>query len=85
MADPERRDPGVPPVDPESWTDDEWIAWLEATDAVESDDRPTAPRRWARRAPSSALGAVMLGLHEVIYGKKNKVEIVAERRRRPAS
>ena len=24
--------PAVPPVDPESWTDDEWIAWLEATD-----------------------------------------------------
>jgi len=63
------RDPGGPPEDPESWTDEQWISWLEATD----DPDAAAPdgvgsRRWRRGRPASMLGAAMLGLHEVIYG-----------------
>ena len=70
---------GEPPADPESWTDDQWIAWLEATDAVDGDTaRPTGTRRWVRSQPGSMLGAAMLGLHELIYGKRDEVAIVAD-------
>ena len=78
MADADRRVPGEPPADPESWTDDEWIAWLEATDAVEgAPTRPSRPR-WTERRPASALGAAMLGLHDVIYGKQEEAEVVVD-------
>ncbi len=79
MDGPERSDPGGPPDDPESWTDEEWIAWLDATDDPEGPDGdgPSRPRPWRQRRPASMLGAAMLGLHEVIYGP-NREEIVIE-------
>jgi hypothetical protein len=70
-----------PPEDPESWTDDQWISWLEATD---DPDAPTEhgaghPRHWSRGRSASMLGAAMLGLHEVIYGPHgNEIAIVVD-------
>jgi hypothetical protein len=80
MDGPERRDPCGPPEDPESWTDEQWIAWLDATDDPEGPDGtddPHRPRHWRQRRPASMLGAAMLGLHEVIYGP-HREEIVIE-------
>ena len=65
-----RRSRRSPRQDAESWTDEQWISWLEAT------DDPDAPDDARRRPPlalepgrsASMLGAAMLGLHEVIYG-----------------
>jgi len=72
------RDPGGPPEDPESWTDEQWISWLEAT------DDPAAPAqaqqsRYPRRRPGRALGAAMVGLRNAIYGRPDdQVVIVAD-------
>ena len=78
VTDSDRRVPGDPPADPETWTDDEWIAWLEATDAAEgAPTRPARPR-WTERRPASALGAAMLGLHDVIYGKQEEAGVVVD-------
>jgi hypothetical protein len=80
MHGPEHGDVGEPPDDPESWTDEQWITWLEATD--DPDDGGGAgkrgPRRWNNRRPASVLGAAMLGMYEVIYGHKDEIVIVAD-------
>jgi len=63
-----------PPSDPESWTDEQWIEWLKATDerasSVENDDEPVASRV-ARSSAGQALGQAMLGLAQAIYGQKD--------------
>lgn len=63
---------GPPPQDPESWTDEQWLAWLASTDEVGSGDSPaTRAGRMVRRPPASALGAAMLGLRDAIYGRRD--------------
>jgi hypothetical protein len=68
-----------PPDDPEAWSDEEWLAWLEQVDAdapPEPDGHPSRPRR---PLPTALLGAAMLGLHRAIYGgDEAEVEIVVE-------
>ncbi|MGA2520225.1 MAG: hypothetical protein ABSG81_05325 [Acidimicrobiales bacterium] len=79
MGDLEYLNPGEPPDDPEAWTDEQWIAWLQATDDPDAPGGPRPhPRRWRDRRTASALGAAMMGLHEVIYGRKDEVAIVIE-------
>ncbi len=78
---PEPSDHGGPPEDPESWTDEQWISWLEATDDPDglNDGASRAPRRWSRGRPASMLGAAMLGLHDIIYGPHdNEIVIVSD-------
>jgi len=72
--------PGQPPEDPESWSDEQWLAWLAATDDPGSDDGlATRASRMLRRAPASALGAAMIGLRNAIYGRPDdEVVIVAD-------
>jgi hypothetical protein len=71
-----------PPLDPEDWTDDQWIEWLKKTDVVDAEDaaRPvTALGRITRSAGGSVLGQAMLGLANALYGRDdNEVVIVAE-------
>jgi len=72
---------GGPPEDPESWSDEQWISWLESTDDPDAEDGPGAhrPRHWSRGRPASMLGAAMLGLHEVIYGRHDdEIAIVVD-------
>jgi hypothetical protein len=80
MAPSPAEGPAEPPQDPEDWTDEQWLAWLEATDP--SHDEPaTAPRlaAWREHPVGSVLGAAMLGLRDAIYGKpKDEVVIVQE-------
>jgi hypothetical protein len=72
--------PGPPPEDPDSWSDEQWLAWLEATDDPRAGDGPaTRAGRMVRRRAVSPLGAAMLGLRDAIYGHVDEdVVIVAE-------
>lgn len=81
--------PGEPPVDPEEWTDEQWIAWLRATDAdaeadaqarAGEDDAPvTHVGRIAHSSGGQVLGQAMLGMANVLFGRKDdEVVIVAE-------
>ena len=66
-----------PPADPDAWSDEQWIEWLNATeDAFEADTRVFAPRL---SSPSGVvLGAAMMGLAKGMYGDVPKPEIVIE-------
>lgn len=66
----------VPPEDAENWSDDEWIAWLETTDYDSGDNQPetSAPRK-ARSVGTQMLASVMLGFHEMIYGKPDDQQV----------
>jgi hypothetical protein len=81
MDGPGHGDHEGPPEDPETWTDEQWISWLESTDDPDSPDDATrrGPRHWSRGRSASMLGAAMLGLHEVIYGPHdNEIVIVVD-------
>ena len=78
---------GLPllPDDPNDWTDEQWIAWLEAGDAAEResaghrpDDRPDLPS-W-RKAPVAVqfLAASMTAVGEALYGKKEQPAIIIQ-------
>ena len=65
----------LPPEDAESWSDDQWIEWLEATeDAGERQPEVSAPRR-GRSVGTQMLASVMLGFHEMIYGKQDEQQV----------
>jgi hypothetical protein len=55
-----------PPDNPDDWTDEQWLAWLEATDPEEQ--APPQPVTWRSNRTGSMLGAAMLGLRDAIYG-----------------
>jgi hypothetical protein len=71
-----------PPEDPEAWTEEQWIDWLNATDEqAGSPDAPgvTLGHKVTHSASGSALGAAMLGMSEAIYGRQRaEVAIVEE-------
>ncbi|HUR48764.1 MAG TPA: hypothetical protein VMY88_04410 [Acidimicrobiales bacterium] len=70
-----------PPEEADTWTDEQWIEWLEATDATAGDRqfRPLAPRR-PRSVGAQMLASVMLGFHEMFYGRRDEqVEIAPAR------
>lgn len=70
--------PAEPPEDPEAWTDEQWLAWLKATDPEGASDSGGRPA-WRQRPAGSMLGAAMLGLRDAIYGRPDEeVAIVAE-------
>ncbi len=74
--------PEGPPTDPDDWTDEQWIEWLEKTDATDPEDvaRPvTALGRIAHSSPGSVLGQAMLGMANALYGREeNKIVVVAD-------
>jgi hypothetical protein len=74
--------PDGPPADPEEWTDEQWLAWLKATDAQApgEDTRPvTLTGRVAYSAGGHVLGQAMLGMANAIYGRRDdEIVIVAE-------
>jgi hypothetical protein len=69
-----------PPSDPESWSDEQWIAWLVATDAADLEVVPASvAERIVHSSAGQMLGQAMLGLAQVFYGpKEEEVIIVAE-------
>ena len=78
----DRAFPDGPPADPEEWTDEQWLAWLKATDATQTraDERPvTATGRVARSTGGQLLGQAMLGMANAMYGRRDdEIVIVAE-------
>ena len=75
--------PDGPPADPEEWTDEQWIAWLKATDASAAGEATAGPTTLGRRVAHSSggqvLGQAMLGMAYAIYGRHDdEVVIVAE-------
>ena len=73
------------PDDPNDWSDEEWIAWLEAGDAADREvgtpppnDLPTLPS-W-RKGPIAMqfLAASMTGVGEALYGKKEQPAIIIQ-------
>jgi hypothetical protein len=71
----------VPPDDPDDWTNEQWIAWLNETDADAIADRNSLPATVTGRVVHSSagqlLGQTMIGLAQAIYGPRvNKAPIV---------
>jgi len=60
--------PGALPDDPETWTDDQWLAWLEEVDAEAAPEPGDHPVKRSRSATATLMGAAMLGMHRAIYG-----------------
>lgn len=77
-----------PPVDPQDWTDEQWLEWLDATDgqaAVPGDEggeggkRPTVAERVRSSPAARGMGGAMVALHEIFYKPKDdEVVIVAQ-------
>lgn len=69
-----------PPRDPDDWTEDQWIEWLEATaDAPSSDDPELTPRRWGTgNGAGAVIGAAMMGLDRALHGEQPKPDVVIE-------
>ena len=67
-----------PPADPEEWSDDQWLAWLDATDPVTEPDHGPRLAAWRTHPVGSALGAAMLGLRDAIYGHPDDEAVVVK-------
>jgi hypothetical protein len=67
------------PPDAESWSDEQWLAWLEEVDAESPPEPEGHPLRHGRSLPSALMGAAMLGMHRVIYGDTEpEIQMVVE-------
>jgi len=71
------------PPDPQDWTDEQWLAWLAETDAVEPAVAPPSSMRGPRAGRRAGLGgqmlaAAMTGMAEAMYGPKEPPAIVIE-------
>jgi hypothetical protein len=62
------------PDDPEEWSDEEWIAWLDSTEGQRVEPLYPRPRR-PKSAAGRLVGAAMLGLHEVFYGRRDEKQV----------
>jgi len=74
-----------PPLDADDWTDEQWQAYLQATEADHVDGDPASPeagatvfRRLKQSGAGAVIGAGMMGLEQALYGERPKEEIVAE-------
>jgi hypothetical protein len=67
----------APPLDPDDWTDEQWMEWLRANETTADDDRRVyAPK--LSSPVSTVVGAAMMGLQKGIYGDIEKPEVVIE-------
>lgn len=68
--------PDGPPEDPEDWTDEQWIVWLNATDEPDEAPQGVQASRERPRQRGGMLGAAMLGLRDAIYGHPDDEPVV---------
>jgi SAM-dependent methyltransferase len=70
----------APPEDPDEWSNEEWIAWLEQEDLA--DHGAPGPASTAGRVVHSTggqlLGQSMLGLAKAIYGRQSEQPAIVE-------
>lgn len=59
----------LPPDDAEEWSDEEWIEWLDSTDSAAPTAIDPVPRK-PKSVAGQFLGAAMMGLHEIFYGRR---------------
>lgn len=65
---------GMPPLDEDDWSDEQWLAWLRETAGQE----PAPPARpVARRGPGRSIGMTILaggliGVQEALYGPRDE-------------
>jgi hypothetical protein len=80
MSSPTAGPPEEPPDDPEDWTDEQWLAWLEATDVDTTAGLEPGPRlaAWRTHPVGSVLGAAMLGLRDAIYGRRDDEVVIVQ-------
>jgi hypothetical protein len=78
--DPAGEAPVTPPSDPEEWSDEQWLAWLKATDdqppVAEAAAPVTTGARLARSAGGSVLAQAMLGMAHAIYGRRDDEVVI---------
>jgi hypothetical protein len=70
-----------PPEDPEQWTDEQWIEWLNSTDDPGADEgRPVTPMgKVTHSSGGQVLGQAMLGMANAVFGRNDEeVVIVGE-------
>ena len=74
-----------PPDDPEDWSDEQWIEYLDATDPEEAldslitdSDPVTVMGKLSKTGSGQVLGTLMTTVGEIFYGEKNKPSIVEE-------
>jgi hypothetical protein len=67
-----------PPSDPESWSDEQWLTWLKATDDDPEVGGAATPVsfRVTHSAGGQALGDAMRGLANAMYGPKDQDLII---------
>lgn len=75
--------PTQPPEDPDEWSDEEWLGWLEETDACYGEsgadgEHPRVVARWRDRPSATVLGAAMLGLRDAIYGRPDEEVVIVQ-------
>ena len=63
-------------MDPDDWTDEQWMQWLSSNETEDDDRRVYAPTLSSPVA--TVLGAAMMGLHKGMYGDIERPEIVIE-------
>jgi hypothetical protein len=67
----------TPPLDPDDWTEEQWIEWLRENETTPDDDRRVYAPKLSSPA-STVLGAAMMGLQKGMYGDIEKPEVVIE-------
>jgi hypothetical protein len=75
--------PETPPANADDWSNQQWIEWLQVTDAElpPADEQPSATTldRLTRSAGGRLLGNAMTGLAQALYGpQEEKPAIVIE-------
>jgi hypothetical protein len=75
---------GEPPDDPEDWTDEQWLGWLEETDAEVIVDHAVRPGFWDRSAVEARTrrqaASALRVMHDLYHGiaPREEVAIVIE-------
>ncbi|MFP5326461.1 MAG: hypothetical protein ACLGHT_03135 [Acidimicrobiia bacterium] len=65
-----------PPDDPEMWSHEQWIAWLNSTQPDGDADQAARRGPRSRGMGATVLGAGMLGLQQAIFGPIDEPDIV---------
>lgn len=65
-----------PPHDPEMWSHEQWIAWLNSTQPEGDVDEAMPRGSRSRSMGATVLGAGMLGLQQAIFGPPDEPDVV---------
>jgi hypothetical protein len=70
---------GEPPDDPEQWTDEQWIEWLNSTDDEADPPAPATPMgKVTRSSGGQVLGQAMLGMAQAVFGRHDDEVVIVD-------